>query len=821
AQRVRRIREYERTPDSLQEMSLQKLFHDLKDEKVDFKEVERFLSGMEVELVLTAHPTEAKRRTVMDHLLRIAGQLGALNRTDGTANERERAVFQIKETLEILWQTSEIRQRRMQVMDEVDQTLFYFQRTILNLVPEIHERVERAFDRYYGADRKEIAPFIRFGSWVGADRDGNPNVTCKVTRQTVFQQRRIAFKTYLAALEDLIRKFSQSQSSAQVTKRFRDSLEEDAKLLPELAREMQRYEADELYRKKFSFIYEKLENAFKRKKGGYRTSEEFLKDLDIVKDSLEHHKGALAGRDIGKLMNQARVFGFCLARLDFRDHKKKVRQAVAEILGPEAGETEFAKKLSSRSKQLKKTTSLTSETREILDQFKTIRDIQDREDRYAVENYILSMTESPEDILAVLVLAKEKGLLRISGKQIVESRINVIPLFETIDALDRSHEIMDQLFSLPVYRSYLASRGNAQEVMLGYSDSSKDGGYLTANWKLYLTQKRMAQVAEKRGIKLKLFHGKGGTIDRGGGESHKAILAQPYAAVGGRIKLTEQGEVVSQKYANSVIAARNLEQLVTAVVWTNLVSKKETAFNKKIPLWEERMSVLSEHSFRFYRGLVFETPGFLNFYEEGTPINILKMTNIGSRPATRGSQKSFGDLRAIPWVFSWIQSRYIISAWYGIGHAIEAYIGESGSKGLAELQEMAAEWPFFQSLMHNVQVSLAKTDLFIAEQYAALVQDASLRKSIHETISAEYRRAVSSVLKVCQQDELLGFHKVLKESIRLRNPYVDPLNYLQLRFLKEAKQGDFKDLGELDRKKIEEILLLTVNGIAFGMKSTG
>ncbi|MBI4353037.1 MAG: phosphoenolpyruvate carboxylase [Candidatus Omnitrophica bacterium] len=786
-QRVRRIRDYERDPHRLEDMSVRKLFHDLRGRGIPGSAVLRFLSRMDIEPVLTAHPTEAKRRTILDHLLRIAAALAQLDRADLTFSEREKGTNGVKETLEILWQTAEIRRRKVEVSDEVEQTLFYFERTILDLLPDVHEKVRREFRSFYGQAKREFAPFIRFGSWVGADRDGNPNVTCEATRRTVEEQRGVVFRAYLRAMENLIRKFSQSEGMAAVSRRLKDSLERDRRLLPDLARTLGRFEPNEVYRKKFSFMHRKLENAYRRKKPFYASEEEFLEDLLTVKESLETHKGCLAARlDLERLVDQVKIFGFYLARLDFRDHSAKIRRGVKDIL----------------------------------DQLRTLREIQ-KESPGAVGDYLVSMTESTEDILALFYLAEETGLIEIRKGRVVRGDIGIVPLFETIGALERAHEIMESLFLAPVYRSYLKARSHKQEVMLGYSDSNKDGGYLCANWKLYQAQKRLARAAERHGIELQLFHGKGGTIDRGGGESHRAILAQPYAAFGGRIKVTEQGEVVAQKYANRVIAERNLEQLITAVVWTNLAGKAEIESGKKALLWESRMEILSDLSYRFYRDLIFETPGFLDFYEEATPIGVLKMTRIGSRPAARSAKRSFEELRAIPWVFSWIQCRYVLSAWYGIGHALEAYIKERGPEGLKELQEMAAEWPFFRSLIHNAEVSLAKADLYIAEQYASLVRDGGLRGRIHGRIALEYRRAVSNVLRISGRKELLDFNPVLRDSIRLRNPYVDPLNYLQLRFLDELRREDFRPAGDSKRQKIEEILLLTVNGIAFGMKSTG
>jgi phosphoenolpyruvate carboxylase len=820
--RVRRIREYEKNPSTPLDMSLRKLFYDLKKQGISGEEVLSFMSRMEIDLVLTAHPTEAKRRTVLDHLLRISSQLGTIDKSDITVFERESAVNIIKETLEILWQTAEIRQRKVEVLDEVDQTLFFFQRTILDLLPDMQGRVRREFERAYGSKFGQVPPFVRFDSWVGADRDGNPNVTSEITKKTVALQKKIIFRTYFAAIEGLIRKFSQSESAVRISKKMRDSIVEDQRTLPDLARELARYEANEIYRKKFSFMYERLERSAAGKKGGYRAAGEFVEDLIIIRESLETNKGPLAAQGgLNRLIDQAQFFGFHLARLDFRDHARKVRQTYVELHGEDSFTEEAILKRLAQAPSALRVDGLTPPSKDIIEQLKAMRWIQEKDSAEVVEDYILSMTERPEDMLSLLCLAKDLKLVKIARGKVRESRIAVVPLFETIGALERAAEVMERLFSTPLYRSYLKSRGDVQEVMLGYSDSSKDGGYLTANWKLYLAQKRLAEVSERHGVALRLFHGKGGTIDRGGGESHKAILAQPHSAFRGRMKLTEQGEVVAQKYANPVIAERNLEQLISAVVWTNLISKKEVEKNKKIPVWESRMEVISEASFHFYRNLIFETPGFLNFYNEATPIRVMQMTNIGSRPASRGSKKTFEELRAIPWVFSWIQSRYIISAWYGIGYALESYIQERGPQGLEELKEMYEEWAFFRSIVHNAQISLAKTDLRTAEQYALLAEDKVLSKSIHGRIEAEYDRAVKHVLLLSSQKELLDFNRVLKDSIRLRNPYIDPLNYLQVRFLSELKEGIAPPPGDPKRQKADEVLLLTVNGIAFGMKSTG
>jgi len=819
-QRVRRLRDYERSPEIFQEMSLRKLFKDLMDEGYTPKEILAFLSQCDIGPVLTAHPTEAKRRTVLDHLFFISGQLTQLNRQDLTLAEEDSLTRRIKETLEILWQTSEVRNRKVEVLDEVDQTLYYFERTIISLLANIHEKIHREFARLGVDPQDDIDPFIHFGSWVGADRDGNPNVTPAITMTTAKKQRKLIVQFYLLSIEKFISKFSQSIDYIQVSRKFLDSLEHDRKLLPQFAQELERYESSEIYRKKFSFIHHKLENVLTDKKGKYKNADEFIADLLIVQESLKKNQGSSASDgDLRRLIVQAKAFRFFLARLDFRDHANKVHKTILELLGEDGLEPQvLLSKIASTSPRRGVVSS--SEAKDIVAQFKTFRQLKELFDADIVDAYILSMTQTSTDMLALLFLAKNEGLVHVAHKKVKKAAIGIVPLFETIQALQNCHVIMEELFVIPLYRSYLKARGDVQEIMLGYSDSSKDGGYMAANWHLYLAQQNLFETAKKYGVKIKFFHGKGGTIDRGGGESHRAILGQPFSAAGGRIKMTEQGEVVSQKYATPMVAKRNLEQLITAVAWTNLVTNRTVNENPKLPGWEEIMAQLSQDSFKYYRQLVFETPGFLDFYHQATPINVLKITKIGSRPAARTAVQGFDQLRAIPWVFSWVQSRYIISAWYGVGHAFKKLMDED-PKGLELLRQMYKQWPFFTSIIHNLQASLAKADLYIAQLYSTTVSDEELRKKIHEAIEREQQLAVEAVLLISEQKELLDYHKVLKESIKLRNPYVDPLNYIQVRFLQEKNQLGHSVGNDVKRTKIDEILLLTVNGIASGMKSTG
>lgn len=820
-QRIRRIRYYDQAEGRYQEMSLKKLFKELKSRKVPKAKIEKFLQSAEVELVLTAHPTEVKRRSVLEHLMRVFACLEALRHPDITLTEKDEQTRKLREALETLWQTRANRLRQLEVLDEVNHTLFFFEKTILNFLPDWHREFETEFARYYGPV-KEVPHFVHFGSWVGADRDGNPNVTCLVTEETVRRQQRLIFTHYFRECEALISYLSHSEHRVNVSGELKASLKKDSERFPPLAEHLKRYEVSELYRKKLSFIYHKLENTFFKKGDGYAAAGEFAEDLKIIQRSLAANQGKLAAEGyLKKLIDQVAQFGFHLAYLDFRDESPKIRQAIMEIYGEEKITPELINRAVKEGAVTREVKEFSPEARDIVEQLHTMGRIQRNTGQKVVEDYLISMTQNSGDVIGLFCLAVRAGLIEVKNNQVVKADIGIIPLFEAIQTLADADKIMEELLSIPLYASYLKCRGNVQEVMLGYSDSNKDGGYLAANWKLYQATKTLAETAAKRRVSLRIFHGKGGTIDRGGGQSHKAILANPNAAFDGKIKITEQGEIVAQKYNNPEIAKRNLEQLISAVLWTNLVSKKEQRRNRKMENWERIMGDLSERSFGYYRDLIFESSNFYKFYEEATPVKILAMARIASRPTSRRKTQAFETLRAIPWVFSWIQSRYILTAWYGIGFSLGGYITEHGKQGLKDLQEMYQEWPFFKSVIDNAQVSLAKTDLYIAEKYAELVRDEKLRAEIFDKIKAEYHRTCKAVFEILEQKQLLDFHPTLKESIYIRNPYVDPLNHIQLRFLRELRDGEALTDGDPRKEKIREILLLTLNGIAFGMKSTG
>ncbi|MCG3149783.1 MAG: Phosphoenolpyruvate carboxylase [Verrucomicrobiae bacterium] len=705
-----RVRHLQAHPEPAQ--SLRRLFRELKAAGVTAATLQQCLAELEVEPVLTAHPTEAKRRTTLNHLLRLASRFDAPD-----------------EALEALWQTDEVRERRVGPLDEVNNVMFLFERTILPALANFYATFDAELQAAFPTIQRD-RPFLTFATWVGGDRDGHPFVTPEVSLATIARQRDRLRGHYACECEGLISELTHAgrRPKTPVTDSFQPR---------------------EIYRRQLLAIRRKLA-------GLYRHSGEFIGDLAAIQRGLRRQGAVRAANGrIAGLIAQADACGFHLAQLDFRDHSQQTAD-------------------------------------QILDELKTIRTIQRDHGEAAAHHFILSMTHSAGDLTRLLAQARQ-----------ARARVDIVPLFETIADLDHAPQIMDAVLRDAGYREHLRRRGNLQEIMLGYSDSNKDGGYLAANWYLYRAQQRLAELGDSHGVKLRFFHGKGGSIDRGGGLSHRSLRAQPHAAHGGRIRITEQGEVITLKYSNPVIAQRNLEQLTSAVIAANCLPAPVTD-----PAWVTAMDSLTRRSFDCYQELVYGTPEFLTYFRQATPIDLIEHLTIGSRPSRRSGDGDVRQLRAIPWVFAWTQSRHLLSAWYGLGHALEAH-GD-----LEQLRDMYRRWPFFAALLDNAELSLAKADLYIAGRYATLVSDAVVRKKIYGLIAAEHARSVKMVLSVTQRSRLLANQPVLAESIRLRNPYIDPLNYLQIRFLPRFRRNK-------ENQNLRRLLALTVNGIAFGMKSTG
>jgi phosphoenolpyruvate carboxylase len=812
-QRIRRLRHYESQQDGAP-MSLRRTFSRLLKQNFPVAEFTRVLRSMRIEPVLTAHPTEAKRRSVFNHVLRIGRSLETLGGSPEHSIEKS-----VDPWIEALWLTEETRERAMTPELEVENSLVFLERTIYDLAGIFWERFVQEMSRFAPGLRDEI-PCIRFGSWVGTDRDGNPNVTAETSLNAAETLRRSILDYYCRRLEDFLGLISFPCSRPALERKVQQEIERDMRRFPITRVFSSVDQPHEFYRRKIRIMLWRLGRTIDRARGAYARAQEFERDVETLERLLtEQPSPRVARLAPGRLRAAIQVFGFHAVSLDFRQHSSHVRAAAEEILSASAlpAEPEQARirsiqsLLTGRPRQLK----LSDSARRTVEEFATLQQIQARNGERASHRYILSMTSRAADIWDVVLLGWQAGLVRAQGRGELRSTFDAIPLFETVDDLEAGPGILEELLKDRLYRRLLRSRGNFQEVMLGYSDSVKDGGYFAANWALFRAQKRLWKVAEKHKVRLGLFHGKGGTIGRGGGQSHRSVQAQPYAAPGGRMRITEQGEVISLKYANLEIAERNMEQLVTSVLDTHLLAPTHLPHESRFASWEAHAQEIASASRDFYRNLVYETSGFLEFFRQATPIDLIENLRLGSRPSRRSNTRDLSQLRAIPWVFAWTQSRHFIPAWYGLGYGLEKFLAGHLPDGLDLLRQMYCHWPFFGVIIDNAEASLAKTDLYIARRYDALCRPASLRKQISSRIEEEYQRTVRCVLEITESKQLLEHQPVLQESIRLRNPYVDPLNFLQIRFLEKWRR-ERQPSPELVR-----LLQITVGGVAFGMKSTG
>jgi phosphoenolpyruvate carboxylase len=805
--------------------------------------------------VFTAHPTEAKRQTTLEKLRRIADSVQRHYATDQLPDEHAETARLIAEELVGLWQSDEVRVIRPTVSDEVKNGLYYFEASLLDLIPLLYRELEIALAKHYPEHDWRIPPLLRFGSWMGGDRDGNPFVTHDVTVETARLLRARALQRQIAAIEELSRRFGQSSRQIGISGELQRSLEADAQRFPEVAGLLEHRNPYEPYRQKCTYIREKLLRSLEHTQrhapdwGGsgslpaagtfYFRRADLLDELRVIERSLRANAGAaVADGALRDMIRQVEVFGLNMATLDIRQHSERHSSALAEVLAyagvcadyaalDEAARVQLlSREVASPRPLIPTRLPYSEETAETIQTFRTVAAILEQLSPEAIETYIISMTTGASDVLTTLLFAKEAGLYQPEQDA---SRLNIVPLFETGADLAGCDTVMEACWRLPAYREHLRMRGNVQEIMIGYSDSNKDVGFVAANWALYQAQRTLRNLAAREDVDLRLFHGRGGAIGRGGGPANQAILAQPPGSVGGQIKITEQGEVISDRYGMPDLARRHLEQVVNAVLLASFASREDAP-----PEWEQALERLAEIARGHYRGLVYEHPDFLRYFRSATPIAEISRLKIGSRPASRKNSDRIEDLRAIPWVFSWMQSRHTLPGWYGLGYALETFVAGDGGWGmgdgdlhtnpqlpipspLALLQQMYAEWPFFRAMIDNAQMILGKADLHIAERYAELAPEPRVAEAIFGAISAEYERTSRMVCKVAKIRHLLDNSPVLQKSIARRNPYVDPLSYIQielLRRLRAAPDGP-------DHTALEDVILLSISGIAAGLKNTG
>lgn len=830
--RVRRKRDYERSAgEQIQPGSIESIIVHLKEQNVPYDEVQEILNEISLELVMTAHPTEAMRRAVLDIHHRIAQDMMQLDNPTLTLKERDLLREKLFNEVMILWQTDELRDRKPTVIDEVRNGLYYFDETLFDVLPEVYNELERCLRKYYPNHDWHVPSFLRFGSWIGGDRDGNPNVTANFTWQTFKMHRELVINKYKESLVNLRDKLSFSSNIVEVPDELWASIERDKQHIKLQSKDVWRNET-EPYRIKLSYMIEKIQNTASdehvNEYAKYASVDEFIEELKLLDRSLRnHYADHVADFYLQRLIRQAELFGFHLATLDIRQHSKEHEYALNEILAksgitPSYSELSEDEKIDLLHELLNDPRPLvsanymeyTESTQECLNVFRVIARAQKEFGPQCVESYLISMTQGVSDLLEVAVLSKEFGLHR---KKYMGLSIQPVPLFETIDDLHAAPEIMERLFSLPAYREALKDRNDLQEIMLGYSDSSKDGGAITANWELRVALKEITKTANKFGVKLKFFHGRGGALGRGGMPLNRSILVQPPETIGGGIKITEQGEVLSSRYSLQGIAYRSLEQAASALIEAALTARRNDAEVEKEAEWEAIIESISQTAMKKYQDLIFRDPDFLTFFKQATPLEEISELNIGSRPSKRRNSDSFEDLRAIPWVFSWTQSRYLLPAWYAAGTAFQAFY-DNKEEHMQVLREMYQKWSFFRSLIDSLQMALAKADLLIAEEYSKMVKDPSIGKRIFKLVEEEYNLTEKLLLEITGQNEILDNVPVIQESVRLRNPYVDPLSYLQVQLLIELRKK--REAGEDDAELLREVLL-TMNGIAAGLRNTG
>lgn len=826
AERIRRLRAHETGEAGPRSDSLAGVVAGLAARGASRASVAQALAQLRIQPVLTAHPSEVRRRSVITHLIRVRGRLGQVHASGLTPAEREQARDGLLRDITALWQTDEVRPVPPTPLQEVAHGLRYLSGSIMDVVPRLRRELDDALAQYFPGLR--VPPgALRAGSWMGGDRDGNPLVTHDVTRTTVTLQARAALDRYVTLVDELFGSLSQSVRRVTVSDELRGSLERDRAELPDAAATATRDFPLEPYRQKLYLTAARLAATRRRLAdepavGAYASAADLASDLDLIARSLAAHGGERQARDeVAPLQDLLASFGFHLAQLDVRQHSAIHAEAVDLVLNDRYGVAGYSE-MDEAGREIALLDALAhplpprEPANEAVAAIAAMRDAQRRLGEDACHTYIISAADGVSDALEVLLLAHEAGLLDPGSEPgRSEGAIRVVPLFESAASLRASGAIVDRLLSLDVHRSTLARWGNVQEIMVGYSDSNKDAGFLAANWELYQAKRRLAEVCARHGVGLMVFHGRGGAIGRGGGPTMRAIRAEPPGVLAARFKSTEQGEVIHTRYGNPDIAHRHLEQIIGAVLRASV--EPDPAPSES---WIAAMDRLSAAGYRAYRELVYETDGFFDYFIQSTPIREILDLNASSRPAARGQTLSMDSIRAIPWVFSWTQSRAILPGWYGVGTGLSELLGrkQSDREGIRLAREMYRDWAFFASLVDNVQISLAVADIETAAMYAELVDDEDLRQRVFSTIRSEYERSLAAVLAVSDQTELLENLPVLRDAIALRNPYVDPLHAIQVESLRALRRTNGDTAAT---EQLRYLVHHSINAISAGLQSTG
>jgi phosphoenolpyruvate carboxylase len=786
-------------------------------------DLRRFFKQALVSPVLTAHPTEVRRKSTIDREMEIAALLDRRERVQLTPEEIEASDEELRREVLTLWQTNLLRRTKLTVLDEVANGLSFYDYTFLREVPRLHCALEDRLNEGEAGVGGELASFLRMGSWIGGDRDGNPFVTADVMRGTLRLQSSRVLRFYLEELHVLGSELSLAAHLADVSDELRALAARSPDTSPHRSGEPYRLAVSGIYARLTATAL-KLDVGITRPPVGeaapYANVGEYKADLDILDRSLIANNSGVIARGRLRLLRRALdCFGFHLASLDMRQNSAVHERTVAELLDAATpGMSYLALNEEARiallASELRNARPLTSafvkysdETLGELAVFHAAAEAHVKFGGDVIPQCIISMCKGMSDMLEVALLLKEAGLVDPSGRSV----INIVPLFETIEDLQASAAIMDRLLSLHDYRKLVDSRGSVQEVMLGYSDSNKDGGFVTSGWELYKAEIGLVEVFERHHVRLRLFHGRGGSVGRGGGPSYDAIIAQPGGAVNGQIRITEQGEIISSKYSNAEVGRNNLEILAAATLEASLLQPRQSAPSGD---YLKAMEQLSALAFRAYRGLVYETEGFADYFWASTVITEISTLNIGSRPASRKKTREIEDLRAIPWVFSWAQCRLMLPGWYGFGSAVETWIAEHPDQGMPFLKELYREWPFFRTLLSNMDMVLAKSSIAIASRYAELVPDVSLRENIFGRIRREWHLSIETLLDIMGQERLLQGNPLLDRSIRNRFPYLDPLNHVQVELLKEHR-------AQNPDEQVLRGIQLTINGISAGLRNSG